>query len=193
MLSTIKRIVVCAFAVFALATGLAVAQGQYTSGTTGVDVSYPNCSASLPVTAFRIVGVSDGLGYSANPCIANEAAGAGNLSLYVNTGWNNASSHINATSPKVCARGDNSCLAYNYGYNAGLYALAAASQAGVQAATWWLDVETANTWNTSVVQNQNSLLGEHDALLANAVTTVGVYSTTAQWQTVTGGLDQRLA
>ena len=188
-MSTIKRTLACAFAVCVLATGLAVAQGQYTSGTTGVDVSYPNCSATLPVTTFRIVGVSDGLGYSTNPCIASEAAGAGNLSLYVNTGWNSASSHINATSPKVCAAGDNNCLAYNYGYNAGLYALAAASQAGVHAATWWLDVETANTWNTNVVQNQDSLQGEHDALLlpANGVTTVGVYSTTAQWQTIAGG------
>jgi hypothetical protein len=185
-MSTITRTLVCAFAVCLLAAGLAVAQGQYTSGTTGVDVSYPNCSATLPVTAFRIVGVSDGLGYSTNPCIATEAAGGGNLALYVNTGWNSASSHINATSPKVCVAGDNNCLAYNYGYNAGLYALAAANLAGVHAATWWLDVETANTWNTNVVQNQSSLQGEHDALLANAVTTVGVYSTTAQWQTITG-------
>jgi hypothetical protein len=185
-MSAIKRTLIIAFAICALATGLALAQGQYTSGSTGIDVSYPNCSATLPVTALRIVGVSDGLGYSTNPCIATEAAGAANLSLYVNTGWNSASSRINATSPKACAAGDNNCLAYNYGYNAGLYALAAANQAGVHAPTWWLDVETANTWNTNVVQDQNSLQGEHDALLANAATTVGVYSTTAQWKTITG-------
>ena len=188
-MSTIKRTVVCAVAVSVLATGVAVAQGQYTSGTTGIDVSYPNCTATLPVSTFRIVGVSDGLGYSTNPCIANEAAGAQNLSLYVNTGWNSASSHVNATSPNVCAVGDNNCLAYNYGYNAGLYALDAANTAGVHAATWWLDVETANTWNADVIQNQYSLQGERVALLlpGNGVTTVGVYSTTAQWKTITGG------
>jgi hypothetical protein len=87
----------------------------------------------------------------------------------------------------MCATGDNNCLAYNYGYNAGLYAINAAQSAGVSSATWWLDVETANTWNSDVVQNQNSLQGEHDALVAHGATTVGVYSTTAQWQSITGG------
>jgi hypothetical protein len=48
-------------------------------------------------------------------------------------------------------------------------------------------VETVNTWNSDVVQNQNSLQGEYDALTAHGAWKVGVYSTTAQWQTITGG------
>ncbi len=168
-------------------TGMAAAQGQYVSGSTGVDVGWPNCSAKVPTVSFGIVGVSDGTGYSTNLCLAQEAKDFPlNLSLYVNTGWYNQSSYINATSPKVCASGDNNCLAYNYGYNAGLYAYNAATSAGVGSATWWLDVETANTWNSNVTQNQNSLQGERDALVANGVSTVGVYSTSAQWKTITG-------
>jgi len=170
-----------------LTTGMAVAQGPYSPGTTGVDISWPNCNTSVPSVTFGIVGVTDGQGYSTSPCIAKEASYFKNLSLYVNTGWYNQSTHINSTSPKVCAKGDNNCLAYNYGYNAGLYAINAAQSVGVSSATWWLDVETINTWNTDVVQNQNSLQGEYDALVANGATTVGVYSTTAQWQTITGG------
>jgi len=169
-----------------LTTGVVAAQGQYSKGTTGVDISWPNCTTSVPGVTFGIVGVTDGQGYSSNPCIAKEASYFKNLSLYVNTGWYNKSTHINATSPKVCATGDNNCLAYNYGYNAGLYAIDAAKSVGVSSATWWLDVETSNTWNTNVVQNQNSLQGEYDAFVANGATTVGVYSTTAQWQSITG-------
>lgn len=185
-----KRIVLAVSTVLTsivMMTGMAAAQGQYTSGTTGVDVGFPNCSVRVPKVTFGIVGVSDGTGYSTNPCIAKEAQYfSKNLSLYVNTGWYNQSAYINSTSPKVCAAGDSNCLAYNYGYNAGLYALNAAKAAGVHSATWWLDVETANTWNSDVVQNQQSLQGEHDALVANGVMTVGVYSTTAQWNDITG-------
>lgn len=160
----------------------------YPTGTTGFDVSWPNCSATPPRNPhFGIVGVSDGTGYSQNPCLAQEVAWFPSINLYVNTGWNNQSVHLNATSPKLCAADDNNCLAYNYGYNAGLYALNYASSQNVHASAWWLDVETSNTWNTDVAQNQHSLQGEYDALAAHGVTTVGIYSTTAQWQSVTGG------
>jgi hypothetical protein len=178
---------VVALVALLLSTGMAAAHGPYSPGTRGVDIGWPNCNTRVPRVTFGIVGVTDGHGYSTNPCIAKEASHFGNLSLYVNTGWYNHSTHINATSPKVCAQGHNNCLAYNYGYNAGLYAINAAQSVGVSSTTWWLDVETGNTWNTDVVQNQNSLQGEHDALVAHGATTVGVYSTTAQWKSLTGG------
>jgi hypothetical protein len=175
------------FATIIFMSGMAAAQGQYGSGQTGVDIGWPNCSATVPPEVFGIVGVSDGTGYSTNPCLSQQAKDFPlNLSLYVNTGWYNKSAYVNASSPKVCVSGDNNCLAYNYGYNAGLYAHNAAKAVGVSSATWWLDVETANTWNSNVTQNQNSLQGEYDALVANGASTVGVYSTTAQWKTITG-------
>lgn len=165
----------------------AAATSTYPSGSTGYDVSWPNCTAKAPAhPVFGIVGVSDGTGYSQNPCLANEASWFTTPSLYVNTGWYNQSSHINPFSPKVCASGDNNCLAYNYGYNAGLYALSYASSQNVHSSVWWLDVETSNTWNSDTIQNRNSLQGEYDALAANGVTEIGVYSTTYQWDTVTG-------
>ena len=45
--------------------------------------------------------MTDGQGYSTNPCIAKEASHFTNLSLYVNTGWYNKSTHINPT-PQKC-------------------------------------------------------------------------------------------
>lgn len=174
------------FATVFFMSGMAAAQGQYVTGSTGVDVGWPNCSATIPAESFGIVGVSDGTGYSTNPCINAQASSFPlNVSLYVNTGWDNKSTHINAKTPRVCGRRDNNCLAYNYGYNAGLYAYNAATSAGVHSTTWWLDVETVNTWNRNTTQNQNSLQGEHDALMANGATMVGVYSTTAQWKSIT--------
>jgi hypothetical protein len=165
----------------------AFAQGIYIPGTVGSDISWPNCSTRIPSgSKFGIVGVTDGLGYSTNPCLSKETTNYSNLSLYVNTGWDSSSIHVNPTSPHVCVAGDNNCLAYNYGYNAGLYAYNAASTAGIHSSTWWLDVETDNTWSTNTIQNQNSLQGERDALVASGATTVGVYSTTAQWDSVTG-------
>jgi hypothetical protein len=163
------------------------AQGVYTRGTVGTDISWPNCRAKISAAAsFGIVGVTNGLGYSTNPCLSGEAAHFANLSLYVNTGWDKSSAHVTAASPKVCAAGDNNCLAYNYGYNAGLYAYNAAAAAGLHSSTWWLDVETANTWSSNALENQNSLQGEYDAFMNNGATTVGAYSTTAQWGSITG-------
>lgn len=174
-------------AVFACATSSAAAQGQYVSGSTGVDVSWANCSQTLPLVSFGIVSVSNGTGYTTNPCLSSEIKPyLGNLSLYVNTGWYNKSSYIDASSPKLCAAKDYNCLAYNYGYNAGIYSYEAALNAGIHSSTWWLDVETVNTWNSNVTQNKNSLQGEYDALAAKGILTIGVYSTSAQWQTITG-------
>jgi hypothetical protein len=175
------------FASLLIFEGAVGAQGIYQSGATGVDVSFPNCSASAPRNSFGVVGVNAGLWYSYNKCLAAEAANFTNLSLYMNTGWYSQSSHLNTSSPRLCPASDANCLAYNYGYNAAVDALNYARTQGANSSTWWLDVETQNTWNSDVVQNQNSLQGAYDLLNQNGANTVGVYSTTAQWQTITGG------
>jgi hypothetical protein len=56
--------------------------------------------------------------------------------------------------------------------------------------TWWLDVETANSWQTDATMNVADLEGMIAALQANGVTgvnDVGVYSTSAQWDSIAGG------
>jgi hypothetical protein len=169
-------------------SGVAHAQGAYTSGTTGYDVSYPNCSAKAPTDgAFGIVGVTGGLGFSQNNCLANQAKWFNNLTLYVNTGYPGSYRGLDyQNSPKTCTSTDLNCLAYNYGYNAGLYALNYANSKNIKSMAWWLDVETMNSWTNDPAQNQQSIQGEHDALSANGITTIGVYSTSAQWNQITG-------
>ncbi len=51
-----------ALMVLFLTTGVAAAQGQYSQGTIGVDIGWPNCTASVPSVTFGIVGVTDGQG-----------------------------------------------------------------------------------------------------------------------------------
>jgi hypothetical protein len=167
--------------------GSAAGLGQYIGGTNGVDVSYPNCSVSLPKVAFGVVGVNHGVVYSTNECLKAQASAFSNLSLYLNTGLNASSTSTYYQTASANCNGNVSCAAYNYGYNYAVNAVNYASSQGVHSATWWLDAETSNTWNSDVAQNQRSLQGAHDALSANGATTIGVYSTTAQWNTITGG------
>lgn len=61
----------------------------------------------------------------------------------------------------------------------------------VESYPWWLDVETANTWQSDTMMNIADLQGMIAGLTAGATTgaavTVGVYSTSSQWNSITGG------
>jgi len=164
------------------------AQGIYLSGSGGVDISYPNCTAKIPSVSFGVVGVTGGINFQPNNCLAAEASKFANLSLYANTGYPGQSYGLKyQNAPRACTASDLACLAYNYGYNAGQYAVNYAAGQGVSSSTWWLDVETMNTWTPDTAQNIQSLQGEYDALRAGGISTIGVYSTTAQWGSITGG------
>nr|MDQ6906866.1 hypothetical protein [Chloroflexota bacterium] len=53
---------------------------------------------------------------------------------------------------------------------------------------WWLDIETLNSWSeTDLARNQAVIKGALQFLLVEHGFMVGVYSTTAMWQEITGG------
>lgn len=162
------------------------ASSFYAAGSTGVDISYPNCTATIPSVNFGVVGVTNGLVYGHSSCLSAEAKNFGDLSLYVNTGLNASKSSTYYSQAQIGCNGDAYCAAYNYGVNAAKDAISYANSQGVTGTKWWLDVETANTWSKDVLQNQKSLQGEYDTLTANGAAVVGVYSTTAQWKGITG-------
>jgi hypothetical protein len=54
-------------------------------------------------------------------------------------------------------------------------------------AAWWLDIETANTWSSTVALNSADIRGMVDFFTGRSVT-VGIYSTGFQWNQITGGL-----
>ena len=75
--------------------------------------------------------------------------------------------------------------AYNYGYNAALDSFATASSAGVTSSMWWLDIETANTWDSNQFNNSRTIQGALDALTQSGAV-AGIYSTPYQFGIIAG-------
>jgi hypothetical protein len=103
-----------------------------------------------------------------------------------------------ATPYGSCTGSDNTAAcAYVYGYNMveGVTAPVVGDINDFKAATskspsgypWWLDVETGNSWQSDTTMNVADLQGMVYALQnANSVAVIGVYSTSYQWNTITG-------
>jgi hypothetical protein len=168
----------------------------------GHDVSHPDCDSDLPTTsAFGIVGINRGRPFSVNPCLAEQYRWAtgrpGSAAVYVNTSnpapdspyyWPRSGS----IDPALCRDSDSTSdagCAYDYGWHAAANALRTGRTLGpaVLGLTWWLDVETTNTWNGDAVANTAVLQGMYDYLHGHGVARVGLYSTNLQWQEITGG------
>ena len=166
---------------------------------------------------FGIVGVNDGHPLTTNPCLAAELGWAASASngapaFYMNTdspgpqytsGWPSSQQ-----TPDICTGANSAACSYDYGWNAAQVsfnnALSAESADGspspmsaVLAAKWWLDVETGNHWETiesnygptksSDAIDQAELQGSIAYLTSVGATSIGIYSTSSQWKTITGG------
>jgi hypothetical protein len=181
----------------------------------GYDVSYPQCGTALPTNAsFAIVGVNDGIVYRANPCLgtgdgSSELAWAERFEpvpiLYANTGDPGPalSSHwpTGQTTPEPCdaSQPDSSACSYDYGWNAAadsyrdavnayvsLGQLPATASQTPQPNEWWLDVESANSWETNTANNVSELQGEVAYLEGQGVSAIGFYANASDWTTITG-------
>lgn len=200
-------------------TGLTPALAAVTTGTLGADVSYPQCGGALPgssgtgtaTASFGIVGVNNGRPGAPNPCLGTQFTWAGGLTaqapqLYVNTAdpgnsvadWPTANqpSPINpyGTCVTVKSHGkivgsDSQACAFEYGVEQANNDAGFAANASATTTTWWLDVETANSWLSRglINLNQADLLGMV-AVFQGAGATVGAYSTHFQWNKILGTL-----
>jgi len=154
-----------------------------------LDVSWPNCYINpLYHQDTAIVGVNGGLSFRPNKCLKKEVGWFNKISLYVNTGYPGTTLAKKYYSyPKNCALSDESCLAYNYGFNSGLYAIQYAISNRVFSNLWWLDVETSNSWSANVAFNKASLIGIEDAINQRVILPIiGFYSNKHQWNIITG-------
>jgi hypothetical protein len=184
--------------------------------TVGYDVSYPQCGSSLPKDrAFAVVGVNGGLSTKANPCLSTQlawawksagtVAGQPRAQLYVNTANPGEVRDEVTTWPKTgttpygtCDGSNSAACSYQYGweraqFSASNFFVPAAKAAGVDtsvgAYTWWLDVETTNTWQSgsaaALARNRATLEGMA-AYLDSQGGRVGVYSSSYQWNQIAG-------
>lgn len=174
----------------------------------GYDVSFPQCARSYPSNQlFGIVGVDGGLANNVNPCLAGELTWARDapgqkrptqppLSLYIDTG-NPGAHHVGdwprggiAPGYGACNRKLTNSCSYIYGEQraAQSYSVAAARDAqAAQTGPWWLDVELQASWAGTYQLNIAALEGFIAGLRdAGATGPVGIYSTSAQWQEITG-------
>ncbi|WP_158590041.1 glycoside hydrolase family 25 domain-containing protein [Amnibacterium setariae] len=178
-----------------------------TTTATGHDVSYPQCGRELPVRGdIAVVGVNAGTGTTSNPCLADQllwgdvpaADGSPRLAdVYVNTAnpghlgdWWPAADLTRTGSPVVnpqgrCTGAENAACAYVYGYSIGVDDLHARGVVSAADRTWWLDVETMNSWSWDRDANLASIEGMA-AAIRDAGAEVGVYSTPRQWRLIVG-------
>jgi hypothetical protein len=136
-----------------------------------------------------VVGVTGGKAFTTNPCFGQEAAWAGpGGSFYVNLNSpaQGDDPRTFATGPAgSCSPGNYRCASYNYGYHTVQQAMAFARAAGRGSRTWWLDVETGNTWSPDGIANDNVIAGAIEAA-HDAGAIAAVYSTSRQWQEIAG-------
>jgi hypothetical protein len=214
--SRTRQVVVLLAALLLAAPGPASAASPSGSGksATGYDISYPQCGDPFPTNVlFGIVGVNAGIVYSANPCLGtgdgpSELAWAEQYEpaaiLYANTADPGPalSSHwpTGQTTPQYCDGSDSIACSYDYGWDAAadsyqdavdayisLGKLPAGATQTPQPNEWWLDVETANSWESNTANNVAALRGEVAYLQSQGVSSVGFYATASDWQTITGG------
>jgi hypothetical protein len=166
---------------------------------------------------FGIVGVNDGHPLTTNPCLASElgwAAATSNATpaFYLNTDSpgpaDTSAWPTSQQTPEVCTGGNSPACSYDYGWNAAVLSFSNAVSAETTdgsssptsqavGANWWLDVETGNHWETeesgygatkaSDAIDQAELQGTIAYLSSVGVVSIGIYSTSRQWTTITGG------
>ena len=170
--------------------------------------------------AFGVVGVNGGIATTPNNCLSTELSWAwkssGALSsqpkaqVYLNTAnpgqspgatWpHSGSTPYGDCKPTSTGTGANSnACSWQYGWERAQNDVTtiltpAASSAGVDtnpaSYTWWLDVETTNTWQTgssqALARNRATLEGMNAYLTLQGGATVGVYSTSTQWHQIAG-------
>jgi len=136
-----------------------------------------------------VVGVNGGWAFTGNPCFTREARWAGgNLTTYINLNsprGTDASDWQHGPAGK-CALGNLYCESYNYGYNTAEFSVRSARARGATSKTWWLDVEIGPNWSASQQDNARLVAGAIAALRSLQLH-VAVYSTTYQWDLITGG------
>ncbi len=208
----VRRAAVVAFATF-LTVGLtpltASAATNIYSGT-GYDVSYPNCTDSVPYNpTFGIVGMTGGRPFSTNGCAATEWQTASKWSVgpsaYFNTGYAGAY----AKSITGTCSGLSQTTAVNLGTFNGLkgHAISQAEEAWAIGCSevdwaqsvlggfttsapvmWWADIETGNSWSMNTSLNQFTIDGiSYEMQHMTSVPGLGgIYSTVASWSKITG-------
>ena len=165
--------------------------GSYRPGSLGVDISQYQCGR-IPVlpSGIAVVQVTGGaIDNAPNPCYPQEARWAGpQMSAYIYLdGLPSPAPAASLSGPAgQCAITNIACASYNYGWNYARHWVTYSRRLGIDPHLWWLDVERNSGWQDPIA-NQLVIRGALDGLRSEHLTP-GVYSSSTQWQEITGGL-----
>jgi hypothetical protein len=201
--------------------GAASAAPDASSGSptrVGYDVSHPQCDVDLPdARAFAVVGVNGGLSTRANPCLTEQLEWAADASgivedqpaaqLYLNTANPGEMLGLITTWPErgatpygACDGTNTEACSWQYGWERARNSVVSFFVPAARAAkmdsqparyTWWLDVETMNTWQSGsdeAKDRNRATLEGMTAYLESRGATVGIYSTGRQWAQIVGSV-----
>ncbi|MHB1502233.1 MAG: hypothetical protein ACYCYK_14060 [Candidatus Dormibacteria bacterium] len=182
----------------------AAVTNPFPSGSSGFDVSYPNCTSQLPSgDSFAIVGATGGRPFTTYGCLKNlwknaaKVTGGSTPSLYFNTGYSGAYGRdISSTACTGSAvpttlfstltghQLKQAQQAWEIGCSEADYAMGLAPATPTM---WFADIETGNSWSNNVTLNQFTIDGLSWAM-ANLGTPYlgGIYSSATMWSTITG-------
>jgi hypothetical protein len=217
MSRVLKSLLVSGIAAVAVALGLpATSAAAAPSSVIGYDVSHPQCGTTLPTgQAFGIAGVNGGLATTANPCLDDQlrwvwrSTGAvpeqRGAQLYVNTANPGEVRELVTTWPSTgstpygeCDGRNSTACSWQYGWervrtSVTSFFQPAARSAAVDADashyTWWLDVESANTWQSATPAGQARNRAALEGMAAYLITrggSVGLYAVPAEWRQIAG-------
>ncbi|GAC1603337.1 MAG: hypothetical protein NVS3B21_31880 [Acidimicrobiales bacterium] len=202
-----RSVLVAATFGLSLLVGALPATATTTTGLTGYDISWPQCSGSTSTftgisttAAFAILGVNDGKANTTNPCLQSQITQATGLavSFYQNTAnpgsryWPAGQQkpavcptnlkHLNESQIEACSE--------DYGYNAAQYGymnvLNTSAGPNASSSEWWLDVESANSWSRDPLANIADIQGGLLYLKNQGVTVAGIYTNSSSWSSITG-------
>jgi uncharacterized protein YjdB len=186
------------FIALALALVIVVVAAPARAVEYGYDVSWPQCPGSLPMpptdTSFIIVGLTDGLAFTRNPCLAWQVQ-------WVRDNGVRADAYAMATYPTTAqyeTYGDDgpwptatrADRLRNVGYAEGRAAVASLASVGWRPPKIWVDVEPRpkQPWPTATVsqrlENRYVITGLMRAI-ADGGYKYGIYSYASGWQEIT--------
>ena len=164
-------------------------------GLVGGDVSWPQCPAGMGIphkistgapmpaddAAYVIVGLTNGPGFHANPCLADQVAWVKERKLLV-AAYSVISWPDEATQQQYGGLRE-------AGYAQAQFNIASMTSAGLDPPIVWLDIEHVPfyDWSTDTTANAEVVVGAAQGY-ADAGYRVGVYSTPHLWASVVGDL-----
>ena len=185
-----------------------VESGRLRPPVLGGDIGWPQCPTGLgipqrrtlglpmplPEATYVVLGLTNGPGFTRNPCLADQVSWVRQRGLYaaayvvLSTPVGDQLARYRAAGPYDA--GTRSGAQANVGYAQAAYARGVMQRAGLRTPVVWLDVEPVPDfdWGPDLAANAAVVKGAARGW-TEAGYRVGVYSTAALWDRVVGGLE----